>query len=69
MQYELNRRLKLDLLISVGNVAAFVPDPTHTLLNLHFVIPKLPFVIVVISSQLFSRREIAQLARRIFLAL
>lgn len=24
------------------------PDPTHTLLNLHFVIPTLPFVIVVI---------------------
>lgn len=53
---ELERRLKLDLLISAGNVAVTVPDPSHTLLNLHFVIPTLPFVIAVISSRLFSAR-------------
>lgn len=32
------------------------PYPSHTLLNLHFVIPTLPFVIAVISSRLFSAR-------------
>jgi len=42
MQRELNRRLKLDLLITAGNAAAGKAtglDPAHTLLNLHFVIP------------------------------
>ncbi|KAI4500232.1 hypothetical protein M0802_004649 [Mischocyttarus mexicanus] len=50
-------RLKLDLLITAGNArwvaVATMPDPVHTLLNLHFVIPTLPFVIVVISGYLF----------------
>lgn len=56
---ELNRRLKLDLLITAGNPLAVAngSDPAHTLLNLHFVIPTLPFVIVVISGRSMSRRR------------
>lgn len=54
-QRELNRRLKLDLLITAGNAVTVVSDGprsgSHTLLNLHFVIPALPFVIVVISGR------------------